>query len=95
MVKRPRRYSDDGYSSGDGDSRTAHRQVELQRRVVDDDFLDGNEDDNQQEIQQRRVDGILPPPCNTAQGLGELAEDRHKWVPTMAVVWHRNMMMGR
>jgi hypothetical protein len=50
MVKRPRRYSDDGYSSGDGDSRTAHRQVGLQRRVEDDDFLDDNKDDNQQKI---------------------------------------------
>ncbi len=50
MVKRPRCYSDDGYSSGDGDSSTAHRRVGLQRRVEDDDFLDGNEDDNQQEI---------------------------------------------
>ena len=27
MVKRPRRYSNNGHSSGDGDSRTAHRQV--------------------------------------------------------------------
>jgi hypothetical protein len=25
MVKRPRRYSNNGYSSGDGNSRTAHR----------------------------------------------------------------------
>jgi len=63
MVKRPRRYSNDGYSSGNGDIRTAHRRVGLQRRVEDDDFFDGNEDDNQQEIQQRRVYEILLPPA--------------------------------
>ncbi len=50
MVKRLRGYSTDGYISGDGDSRTVHRRVGWQRRVKDDDFLDGNEDDNQQEI---------------------------------------------
>jgi hypothetical protein len=63
MVKRPGRYSDDGYSSGNGDSRTAHRRVGLRRRVEDNDFLDGNKDDNQQEIQRRRVDEILLPPA--------------------------------
>jgi len=43
--------------------RQAHRQVRWQRCVEDDDFLDGNEDDNQQEIRRRRVDGILLPPA--------------------------------
>ena len=62
MVKRLRRYSNDGYSSGNGNSRTAHRQVGWQRHVEDDDFLDGKKDNNQQEIQQRRVDGNLLPP---------------------------------
>jgi hypothetical protein len=63
MVKRPRRYSDNGYSSGNGDSRTAHRRVGLQRRVEDNDFLDSNEDDNQQEIRRWRVNGILLAPA--------------------------------
>jgi hypothetical protein len=53
MVKMSRGYSADGFISGDGDSRTAHRRVGWQRRVEDDDFLDGNEDDNQQEIHGR------------------------------------------
>ena len=63
MVKRSRRYSTDSYISGNGDSRTAHRRVEWQRRVEDNDFLDSHEDDNQQETQQRRVVGILFPPA--------------------------------
>ena len=78
MVRRLRHYSNDGYSSGNGDSRTAHRRVEWQQCVKDDDFLGGNKDNNQQEIRQRRVVGILFPPAMLlrAQGSGEWAEDR-------------------
>ena len=77
MQKRSRGYSNDGYGSGNGD-RTARGQVGWQRCVNDDDFIDGNKDDNQQEIKTKE-DGWDPPyRCDAAQGSGELVEDRHK-----------------
>jgi hypothetical protein len=58
-LKRLRRYSNNGYGSGNGNGRTARRQVGWQRHVNNDDFPDGNKGYNQQEIKQRREDGIL------------------------------------
>ena len=49
-MKRSKRYSDDGCGGSNDNGKTAHRQVEWQRCVDDDDFLDGIKDDKQQEI---------------------------------------------
>ena len=35
-----------------------------------DDFLDGNKDDNQQEVRQRMMDGILLPPVTLLRRIG-------------------------
>ena len=59
MLKKSRRYIDDGYGSSNGDGRTARKQVGWQKHVNDNYFLDDNKDNNQQEIKQTRVDGIL------------------------------------
>ena len=64
MVKKPRRYRDDGYGSGNGNRRTAPRQVGWQQCVDNDDFL-GDKDDR-----QRRVDGILLPPAMLLRRIG-------------------------
>jgi hypothetical protein len=38
--------------------------------VQDDDFLDGDKDNNQQEIRQRMMDGILFPPVTLLRSIG-------------------------
>ncbi len=69
-LKRSRRYSDDGYSRGGGDGKRGRRRVGWQRHVDNYDFLDGNEDNNQQEIQCWSVDGILLPPATLLMRIG-------------------------
>ena len=50
-VKRLRRYSNNGYGSGDSNVMTACIRVAWQGYVNDDDFLDDNKYNIQQEIQ--------------------------------------------